>query len=59
MDSSRDKVNCGPGKKDLAVVDRRDKVSRSCERVTVRGKKKGGHHKGGGHHKNGGHNTKG
>jgi hypothetical protein len=42
-DRSRDKVNCGAGKKDRAVVDRRDKVSRSCEKVTLRGKKGKGH----------------
>ena len=38
-DRSRDKVNCGAGKKDVAVVDRRDKVSRSCERVELKGKR--------------------
>jgi Ca2+-binding RTX toxin-like protein len=38
-DKSRDVVNCGPGK-DLAVVDRSDRVAASCERVQVRGKRK-------------------
>jgi RTX calcium-binding nonapeptide repeat (4 copies) len=31
----RDKVNCGKGK-DRAVVDRKDRVSKSCEKVRVR-----------------------
>ncbi len=47
-DRGPDKVNCGPGKHDLAVVDRHDKVSKSCERVKVRGKKR--HHRK--HHRN-------
>lgn len=32
-DGAVDVVNCGPGREDVAVVDRRDRVSRSCERV--------------------------
>lgn len=32
-DGERDKVNCGPGKKDKARVDAKDKVSKSCEKV--------------------------
>lgn len=34
-DGRRDRVNCGAGD-DLAKVDRKDKVSRNCERVKVR-----------------------
>jgi Thrombospondin type 3 repeat/RTX calcium-binding nonapeptide repeat (4 copies) len=34
-DGRRDRVKCGRGR-DTAVVDRKDKVSKSCERVTVR-----------------------
>jgi hypothetical protein len=34
-DGRRDRVKCGTGR-DKAVVDRKDKVSKSCERVTVR-----------------------
>jgi Thrombospondin type 3 repeat/RTX calcium-binding nonapeptide repeat (4 copies) len=33
-DSRRDKVRCGAGR-DRAIVDRRDKVARNCERVKV------------------------
>jgi hypothetical protein len=33
-DGTRDKVNCGPGR-DRAIVDRRDDVARTCERVRV------------------------
>lgn len=37
-DNTRDIVNCGKGKKDRAVVEVIDKVSRNCEKVTFRGK---------------------
>jgi hypothetical protein len=33
-DGTRDKVNCGPGR-DRAVVDRKDDVARTCERVRI------------------------
>ena len=32
---ARDRVNCGPGRRDRALADRRDKVTR-CERITPR-----------------------
>ncbi len=36
---NRDVVKCGAGSKDRAIVDRRDKVARSCERVILKGKR--------------------
>ena len=36
VDGKRDRVNCGGGKRDKAVVDPRDKVSASCEKVIVK-----------------------
>jgi hypothetical protein len=30
-DSARDQVSCGPGKRDIAIVDRQDVVARDCE----------------------------
>jgi Ca2+-binding RTX toxin-like protein len=39
-DGKRDRVNCGPGKRDRAVVDAKDKVSRSCEKVKLKSKRK-------------------
>ena len=35
-DGVRDRVSCGAGKRDLAIVDRKDIVSRDCERVRRR-----------------------
>ncbi|MGH2955241.1 MAG: M14 family zinc carboxypeptidase [Solirubrobacterales bacterium] len=36
VDGKRDRINCGRGSKDKAIVDPRDKVSRSCEKVVVK-----------------------
>ena len=33
-DGQRDRVNCGSGGRDRVTADRRDRVSRSCERVS-------------------------
>ena len=35
-DGKRDRVNCGGGRKDVAIVDAKDKVSRNCEKVRRR-----------------------
>ena len=35
-DRTRDKVNCGGGRRDVAIVDSQDRVSRNCERVRRR-----------------------
>jgi RTX calcium-binding nonapeptide repeat (4 copies)/ell wall binding domain 2 (CWB2) len=35
-DRSRDRVSCGGGRRDIAIVDRRDRVSRNCELVRRR-----------------------
>jgi Ca2+-binding RTX toxin-like protein len=34
-DGTRDVVHCGAGRRDRAVVDRKDFVTRTCERVRV------------------------
>jgi Ca2+-binding RTX toxin-like protein len=35
-DGVRDQVNCGPGKQDVAIVDRKDVVARDCETIRRR-----------------------
>lgn len=32
----RDTISCGTGRSDIAIVDRRDRVARNCERVRRR-----------------------